>query len=70
MHVIARDCNRQLFLCYNIQWCVCIFLDFITVRKDGNVFNRFATALLQGCEDLDANEVWLIHMYMYVLVKP
>ena len=24
-----------------------------------NVFNRFATALLQGCEDLDANEVWL-----------
>ena len=39
-------------------------------RKDGNVFNRFATALLQGCEDLDANEVWLIHMYMYVLVKP
>ena len=23
------------------------------VRKDGNVFNRYATALLQGYEDLD-----------------
>ena len=33
------------------------------VRKEGNIFNCFATALLQGCEDLDTNEVWL---YTYV----
>ena len=35
MHVIARDCNRQLFFCYNIEWCVfqciCVFLNPITL---------------------------------------
>lgn len=42
------------------------------VRKEGNIFNRFATALLQVCEDLDANEVWLytyVHIRMHMLVK-
>ena len=28
-------------------------------KEESNIFNRFATALLQGCEDLDKNEVWL-----------
>ena len=28
-------------------------------QEVSNVFDRFATALLQGCENLDANEVWL-----------
>ena len=36
------------------------------VRTEGNIFNRFATALLQVCEDLDTDEVWV---YTYVCIR-
>lgn len=36
------------------------------VRKEGNIFNRFATALLQGCKDLDAKEVWFYTLILLV----
>jgi len=39
------------------------------VRKEGNIFNCFAVALLKGCENLDKNEVWL-HTYVnYCIIK-
>ena len=39
-------------------------------QEVGNVFNRFATALLQGCEDLDANEVWLYTCSVCTCILP
>ena len=31
MRVIARDCTRQLFLCYIIEWCVCVSFHSVTL---------------------------------------
>lgn len=34
-------------------------------KQESNIFNHFATVLLQSCEDLDTDEVWL-YTYMHV----